>query len=356
MTRCHKQFRVWALCAMLGLFAAPSHAHDPALSGIRVLYRSHDVVVSVMTHLSRLRRAEGRGADAMTPTETDAAVRRRLRVRFDGKAFVPSQATVLTDNNADALSWQSVTSAPLKNCEVLSRLYPEDPQSRTVVSLLRDGQTVQETLMDAAHPDFLKSQPAPSQGAVALRFLQQGILHILSGPDHILFVLGLLLLGGSLKSLLRTITAFTLAHSLTLSLAATGVFHPSPRLVEPLIALSIVAIAIENLRTRDPRALSAGTKRDLRPFYAFGFGLIHGFGFAGALAEVGLPRASLGAALASFNVGVELGQATIILLAVPLLSWFLQHRPASFPRVLIAGSVAIGLVGAFWFVTRLAPA
>lgn len=356
MTHIRIRICLGAVCALCGLAATPCQAHDPALSGIRVLYRSHDVVVSVMTHLSRLRRAEGRDDDAMTATEIDAAIRRRLRIRFDGKSFVPSQANVLADNNADALSWQSVTSAPLKNCEVLSRLYPEDSQSRMVVSIVRDGQTVQETLLDADHPDFLKTQPAPSQEAVALRFLQQGILHILSGPDHILFVLGLLLLGGSLKSLLRTITAFTLAHSLTLSLAATGVFNPSPRLVEPLIALSIVAIAVENLRTRDTRALSSGKKRDLRPLYAFGFGLIHGFGFAGALAEVGLPRASLGVALASFNIGVELGQAIIILPAFPLLSWFLQRRPVSFQRVMIAGSVIIGLVGAFWFVTRLTPA
>ena len=346
--------RLLALCVLVG-WAAPARAHDPSLSGIRILYRRNDAVVNVTTHLSRLRRAEGRGDAPMTPGEIDGAVRRRLRVRFDGRDFVPARSNVISDNAADFLSWQTVTPTPVGNCEVLARLYPEDPQSRTVVSVLRDGQVVQETLLDADNADFLRSQPPLRPGVVAGRFLREGVLHILTGPDHILFVLGLLLLGGSLKSLLRTITAFTLAHSLTLSLAATGVVHPSPRIVEPLIALSIVAIAVENLRTRNNRPSSSGPRRDLRPLYAFGFGLIHGFGFAGALAEVGLPRAALGISLASFNGGVELGQAFIVLLAFPLLSWLARHRPRPFGRLTFAGSLAIGLIGAFWFVTRLAP-
>ncbi len=346
-----------ALCLLVSLLDAsvgPALAHDPSLSGIRILYRRHDVVVSVLTHLSRLRRAEGWGDAAMTASEIDRAVQRRLRVRFDGNEFVPTQANVIDDNASDMLSRQTVITVPVKESEILARLYPEDPQSRTVVSLMRDGQTVQETLLDAEHPNFLTRQPPVSRWTVAGRFLREGALHILGGPDHILFVLGLLLLGGSLPALLRTVTAFTLAHSLTLSLAATGVFQPSPRIVEPLIALSIVAIAVENLRTRNRRAPS-GPKPDLRPLYAFGFGLIHGFGFAGALAEVGLPRTALGVSLASFNGGVELGQAAIVLLTFPLLTWTARHRPISFSRLTLAGSVAIGLAGAYWFVTRLTP-
>jgi hypothetical protein len=183
---------------------------------------------------------------------------------------------------------------------------------------------------------------------VAGTYIREGILHIFGGPDHILFVLGLLLLGGTLKSLIKTVTAFTIAHSITLTIAATGIWNPSPHIVEPLIALSIVAIAIENLR-RSGRVV----KRDLRPLFAFGFGLIHGFGFAGALAEVGLPREAMGVALASFNIGVELGQVTIVLAAAPSLALLAIKRPVINSRLVFAGSAFIGICGAFWFITRV---
>ena len=181
-----------------------------------------------------------------------------------------------------------------------------------------------------------------------LRFVREGVLHIFGGPDHILFVLGLLLLGGTLKSLIKTVTAFTVAHSITLTVAATGLWNPGPRYVEPLIALSIVAIALENLRRNGKTA-----KRDLRPWFAFGFGLIHGFGFAGALAEVGLPKEALGVALASFNIGVEIGQVTIVLAAAPALALLSARKPAISRNVVVAGSTLIGICGAFWFVTRV---
>jgi hypothetical protein len=339
-----------AMCVLVGM-ALPAGAHDLGLSGIRVLYRSHDVVVNVTTPISRLRRAEGKAA--MSPAQLDQAIRRRLHVRFDGNPLSPQTAHVIGDSTADMLSWQTVLTGPVKVCEVTARLYPEDPNSRTVVVLIRGGQVFQEALLDAAHPDLLRSQSPLRPIAVALRYVHEGIGHIFGGPDHILFVLGLILLGGTLKSLLKTVTAFTLAHSVTLTLAATGVFSPSPRIVEPLIALSIVAIAVENLRHRGKEKTAA--KRDLRPYYAFSFGLVHGFGFAGALAQIGLPREALGVALASFNIGVEVGQVAIILAALPLLTWLGKARPIAFSRLVPAGSVVIGVVGAYWFFSRLVP-
>lgn len=343
--------RLCILCA-LAVVVSPAGAHDLGLSGIRVLYRSHDVVVNVTTPISRLLRAEGQGQAVLTPPEMDLAIRRRLHVRFDGRPLAAPQAHVIADTAADMLSWQTVLTGPVHTCEVTARLYPEDQNSRTVVVLIRDGEVFQEALLDSSHPGFLRSRPPLSPFGVALRYLQEGIGHIFGGPDHILFVLGLILLGGTLKSLLKTVTAFTLAHSITLTLAATGVFSPSPRIVEPLIALSIVAIAVENLRHLRTKTAS---ERDRRPFYAFGFGLIHGFGFAGALAEIGLPHAALGVALASFNIGVELGQVSIILVTLPILAWLAKARPFVFRRLLPAGSVVIGLVGAYWFFSRLGP-
>jgi hydrogenase/urease accessory protein HupE len=177
-------------------------------------------------------------------------------------------------------------------------------------------------------------------------FVKEGVGHIFLGLDHICFVVGLLLLGGTLRQLLKVVTSFTLAHSITLCLAATGVWTPPGRLIEPLIALSIVAIGLDNL-------LSKPGERDVRAALALLFGLIHGFGFAGALADLGLPRQHLPLALGAFNVGVETGQATIVLLLAPVLSYLGRRWPKARRKVLIGGSVALSMLGSLWFVERI---
>jgi hypothetical protein len=145
---------------------------------------------------------------------------------------------------------------------------------------------------------------------------------------------------------LKVVTAFTAAHSLTLALAALGLVHVPARVVEPLIALSIVCVAFETLRAR-------GAGRDMRGALAFGFGLVHGFGFAGVLAEFGLPREALGWSLAGFNVGVELGQAAIVLAVAPALALLARRAPQL--HALTVRVLAFGIAGAggFWFVQRL---
>ena len=304
-------------------------------------------MINVSTHLSRLFKSGV--ADAPTDNEVDLAIQMRLKLLIDGKPFAPDAASVINDFKNDMVTWQAIVPKNAPKVEVLQRLFPEDSSSRTLVSFLQDGQLLQEILLDAANPDYRVSQPKVSQLEIAGRFLRQGTQHILSGPDHVLFVLGLLLLGGSLWSLLKTVTAFTVAHSITLSLAATGVFSPSSRVVEPLIAISIVAIAFENLRSR-PETDGA---RDYRPIVAFSFGLVHGFGFASALSDIGLTGTELGGALVSFNIGVEVGQGAIILVAFPLISWLAKQWPLFWNRCVIGGSMTIGAMGAFWFVSRL---
>ena len=182
--------------------------------------------------------------------------------------------------------------------------------------------------------------------AVAAAFIPTGVHHIFTGPDHILFVIGLLLLGGSLARLLKVVSGFTLAHSLTLALAALGIVNPPARVIEPLIALSIVLVGVENLTAR-PGA------PDRRAWIAFGFGLIHGFGFAGVLRETGLPREALAAALVSFNLGVELGQACIVLACVPVLAWLRSHAPRRAPALIASGSWGVIVAGSFWLVQRV---
>ena len=202
-----------------------------------------------------------------------------------------------------------------------------------------DGEAGRQ-VVEAAHPDLTfvrKGQAEQGMGA----FIRMGVEHIFTGYDHLVFLLGLLLAGSSLRRLLGVVTSFTVAHSLSLALAALSVVSLPSRWVESAIALSIIVVAALNLR---------GRKGDTRWMLAFGFGLIHGFGFASALGELGLSRSELTGALFGFNVGVELGQATLVLVALPLLVLLRRSRFA--PRVELALCVASIGVGLYWFCLR----
>lgn len=346
------------LSVLMGL-SASTGAHEASLSGIRIVFRQKGAVVSVTTHVTQLARAERRTPATISSDELDRAVRRRLHLQLDGQKPQFTKGHVIRDDGNDILSWQAVVAGAKADGEVTAGLYPENPAFQTAVTVIRDGQVVREDLLGGA-PSPAEQDAAPVKPLmVVVRYVREGITHIFGGPDHVAFVLGLLLFGGTLKKLLRTTTAFTLAHSVTLTLAATGVWTPLPRIVEPLIALSIVVIAVENLRHWRGRQSDAeviapsDNRRDRRPYYAFGFGLIHGFGFARALAEVGLPRTALGVALASFNVGVEIGQVAILLAAVPIVAWLAKHHPVAHRNIIQSGAVAIGIAGVYWLVTRL---
>jgi hypothetical protein len=180
----------------------------------------------------------------------------------------------------------------------------------------------------------------------ALVYLQLGYQHILPlGFDHILFVLTLFLLSPRLKPVLWQATAFTVAHSVTLGLAMYHLITPPARIVEPLIAVSILYVALENVFS--PRLKPA------RIGVVFLFGLVHGMGFAGALGRLGLPQSSYLLSLVMFNLGVELGQLTIILLAFFLLGKWFGDKPWYRRRVVIPLSVVIAATAAFWTVQRI---
>ncbi|MGI4761579.1 MAG: HupE/UreJ family protein [Janthinobacterium lividum] len=177
-------------------------------------------------------------------------------------------------------------------------------------------------------------------------YIQLGFTHILPlGFDHILFIISLYILEPKLKPVLFQATAFTVAHSITLGLAIYGLIQPPSSVVEPIIALSILFVALENILT---------TK--LSPWrlaLVFGFGLIHGMGFASALTGLGLPKKDYFGSLISFNVGVELGQVTIIMLCWLLIGRWAAARPWYRARVVVPVSIIIGLVAAYWTVDRL---
>jgi hypothetical protein len=184
-----------------------------------------------------------------------------------------------------------------------------------------------------------------SAGEVALQYMGLGFTHILpKGLDHILFVLGLYLLSTKWKPLLVQVTSFTIAHSITLGLSMYGVVSLPPSIVEPLIALSIAYVAIENVVTSELHAW--------RPVVVFGFGLLHGMGFAGVLQEIGMPRSEFVTALISFNIGVELGQLAVITLAFALTGIWLRGKPWYRRGFVVPASLAIAATGLYWTVER----
>jgi hydrogenase/urease accessory protein HupE len=196
--------------------------------------------------------------------------------------------------------------------------------------------------------DLSRSFTRPTRAEIALQYLWLGYTHILpKGLDHILFVLGIFLLSPRWKTMLLQVTAFTVAHSITLALSIYGVVSLPPRIVEPLIALSIAYVAIENIVTRE--------LKPWRVALVFMFGLLHGLGFAGVLRELGLPREEFLTALLTFNLGVEGGQLTVIAAALLSVAPFMKkgwYRQ----RVVIPASIAIAAIGLYWTISRLLAA
>jgi hypothetical protein len=185
-----------------------------------------------------------------------------------------------------------------------------------------------------------------SKTDAALVYLQLGYTHILPlGFDHILFVMSLFLLSPKLKTVLWQATAFTIAHSVTLGLAMYHIINPPVKIVEPLIALSIMYVALENIFSPRLKASRVGV--------VFLFGLVHGMGFAGALGQLGLPQNAYLLSLVMFNVGVELGQLTVILLAYFLLAKWFGTKPYYRKAVVFPLSCTIAIIAAFWTIQRI---
>lgn len=216
---------------------------------------------------------------------------------------------------------------------------------------LRDG-AASTTLVHPSQP-WLEITEAHGRAAVFGAYVAHGVSHILLGYDHLLFVFALMLIVRSTRTLVWTITAFTAAHSITLALATLGVVRVPGPPVEATIALSILLLAMEILRARHDRP-SLTTRWPW--VVAFAFGLLHGFGFAGALTAIGLPANDVPLALFAFNVGVELGQLAFVAAALALIA-LCKRLPL--PRSLVrnapvVGSYGIGTLAAFWFAERLA--
>lgn len=239
-------------------------------------------------------------------------------------------------------------------------LFDVDPSHRGLVQWLVPGHSNAQALIfavDSAEQTLALEPPAALQ--TIQQYLRDGVQHIWAGYDHILFLLCLLLpavlvrqagrwepaprLGSSFKEVLKVVTAFTVAHSITLSLAALGLVTLPSRLVESVIAASVILAALNNLR---------GTVEKKLWVMAFVFGLIHGFGFASVLADLGLPRQALVLALVGFNVGVELGQLAIVAVFLPL-AFGIRHTQFYRVGILKGGSVLVALLATWWLAQRV---
>jgi hypothetical protein len=288
-----------------------------------------------------------------------AIIAGRLHLAIDARetALGWGDVAVLADRQSLRLSFEVATTG-VGQLELEAVLFPYDPVHQTFINVYENRRLAHQAILDARN-DRLTWYSAGVQGrwAVVKTFVRSGIEHILIGPDHILFLLGLLLLGGSLWRVAAIVTAFTLGHSVTLSLAVLGVVTVAPRLIEPAIALSIIVVGVDNLLVRGgwpaTGTVEPRLRRDLRPWLAGAFGLIHGFGFAAVLVEIGLPREALAWSLAAFNVGVELGQLAVVTIMVALLAAVRYHDVLLARRCSWVGSLTVIAAGLFWFVQRV---
>ena len=297
---------------------------------------------------------------ALPPSGLEAAIRRdigaasaRIQTSFDGRPVTLVLQSVAVRDEIDARLARLTTvtlTAPLPAAAREFEFSWPAGYGACFLKARRAGDTAFQSQWlsagGAAKPISLIGTSAPaSRAETMIRYLKLGFTHILpKGLDHILFVLGLFLLSPRLKPLLIQVSAFTLAHSITLALAMYGVIRLSPAIVEPLIAASIAYVAVENVLT--PRLHA------WRTLVVFGFGLLHGLGFAGVLTGLGLPREEFVSALIAFNVGVEFGQLTVIALAFLAVGAWFRQRDWYRSRVTVPASLAIACIGAYWTVQR----
>jgi hydrogenase/urease accessory protein HupE len=282
-----------------------------------------------------------------TPMQGDA--RLALDVSFSGRVERATPVISRTTDNAMVQTWRLTAIEPLAGQEVrIDGLASTMTDALVRVQFADGGQWIERLTPGAPRATIPAGQSA---WTVAATYLKLGVEHILLGVDHLLFVLALILIARNTRELIKAITAFTVAHSITLAAAALGFVHVPPKPVEAAIALSIAFVALEIVRARDD---DPGIATRAPWLVAFSFGLLHGFGFAGALSEIGLPAAHIPAALLFFNVGVEIGQLLFIGVVLSLAALVrLTRRPLPHWAALVPPYL-IGSVAMFWVIQRVA--
>ncbi|HEU4432049.1 MAG TPA: HupE/UreJ family protein [Pyrinomonadaceae bacterium] len=332
-----KLARVGMLAGILTVLSVPTLAHDPGLSAAEVRILDDRIIAEVSFAARDLESVQRVDSQLLTI----AGDERRLELR--------SVSRRLSDGNSVhfVLEFSSGDAAGLRiSAPVLASLPRGHKQFCSVYD--KDNKLLAERMFSAESADLtLDLRTTGSGNKSFLRFLLLGVEHILTGYDHLAFLLALLLAGGSLRDNAKIITSFTVAHSLTLAMATLGVINISAALVEPVIAASIVFVGLENLFRRRLAA---------RWLVTFMFGLVHGLGFASALRELGIGAIEHGLKqaaipLLSFNLGVEFAQIAIAALVLPFV-WRLEQRPSFTLKHAPALSLLITFAGLYWLIAR----
>ena len=340
-------------------------AHDPGLSSLTMRQRTNSLeatlTLAVKDAVQLVELDEDhdgivtQGEFAQTRSQLETAVARQLFIVPDGKVAKAQSVRSRLDQNNNVEVLLNFDAVGFSSLEIQSKIIASLPFGHRQYLQVQNsaGETVFERLLSAA-ADRATVEMADAHSSIGAfeavhsfaNFLCLGVKHILTGYDHLLFLFGLLLVARGFLSSLGIITSFTIAHSITLAVATLHVVQIPSRIIEPLIAASIVFVGIENLLRGDiPKA---------RRMVPFGFGLIHGFGFASALREAGIGSGTGGILLPlfSFNLGVEIGQIMVAALALPII-WKLRENPMFIARWAPACSAAVVLLGSFWFVQRV---
>ena len=339
--------------------------HDPGLSSLTIRQRTNSLEATLTLAVKDAAQLAELNDDrdgivtkaefAHGRSQLEAVVATQLIVAPDGKVAKAQSIRGRLDENNNVEVNLDFSTAAFCSLEIQSKLIASLPLGHRQYLQVQNsaGETVFEGLLSATADRAAVQMPHTNASMAAFEavrsfanFLSLGVKHILTGDDHLLFLLGLLVVARGFVSALNIITSFTIAHSITLAAATLHLVQIPSRIVEPLIAVSIVFVGVENLLRGDiPKA---------RRLVASCFGLIHGFGFASALREAGIASGPDGIVLPlfSFNLGVELGQIMVAAAALPII-WKLRENPMFITRWAPACSAVVVLLGSFWFVERV---
>lgn len=334
--------RIVRLCAPFGLIAFLA-AFGGFLVGAGAAF-AHEVRPVYL----QVAESDGGTFEVLLKTPMRGDLRLALDVEFSGKVEITTPLMARRTGDAMLETWRIQALEPLAG-QVVRINGLENTMTDALVRIeFADGRAWVRRLTPAQPQAIIPVAPGAWQ--VAQTYPLLGVEHILLGTDHLLFVLGILLLTRGVRQLVGAITAFTIAHSITLAAATLGLVHVPSKPVEAAIALSIVLIAVEIIRARSGRGALATRMPWL---VAFAFGLLHGFGFAGALSEIGMPEGQIPLALLSFNVGVEAGQLLFVAGVLALVALMRASR-LSVPRWgALVPPYLIGTFGMSWVIQRI---
>ena len=341
--------------AFVGMNAAQAHNAGVSTSRIAIHGRTVDLEINALARDYEIAvgaRIADKGSGEVNPVALAVMAPPILR-------YVGDHVTVLAGDRRCTPGPGAAKAADTHVLVTMAWSCPPDGELRYRVTLFQDVDRAarhlaviatdsgeRELALDSRAPEIALSGADATVLQIIGRFVTAGIEHIFLGYDHVAFLIAVILWGQRLWPLIKVVTAFTVAHSITLSLAALQIFAIPSKIVEPAIAASIVFVAAENFFSRNI---------DRRWRVTFAFGLVHGFGFASALSEIGLPANALVPALAAFNIGVEIGQVAIVALIFPLLLWsdrLAGARKGRSVALVYTCSTVILLLGLYWLIER----